>query len=192
MAIFGGADHIPAIIRIPHHLGHAMSAFCTSGLSESVVLVVDGGGSFASHLGPSELAAASPCSDDSTEHISIYYADENGLVPIDKHMADVSYIYRINRREMSIFRSLGHMFSSVALHIFGDYLGAGKVMCLAPLGSPTLQPSQFFKWDGSRFEFLDDIPRMFAQPALWPDRQKESKDLASSTQAALEQALDLL
>lgn len=192
LAIFGETDRIPEVIQIPHHFGHAMSAFCTSGFPEAAVLVVDGSGSFGSHLHPEERSVAISYAHGSNEHVSVYYANPKELLPVEKQMADVSYIHSVGNGEMPIFRSLGHMFSSVALRVFGDYLEAGKVMALAPFGRPILPTSYFLRFDGSKLVFSDRIPQMFPTPAVWPAQQTEYEDLAASVQAALEEALQAL
>ena len=66
---------------------------------------------------------------------------------------------------------------------------AGKVMGLAPYGNPEIPASEFFKIDDGRLIFSDRVPSRFKHADRWPLRQKEYSDLASSTQAALEEAV---
>ena len=47
--------HAIPTITIPHHYGHAVSVFATSGFAESAVLIVDGAGSPVADFTPDEL-----------------------------------------------------------------------------------------------------------------------------------------
>jgi carbamoyltransferase len=185
------AQRIPQI-QIPHHLGHAYSVFCTSGLHESDVLVIDGGGSFGWELPDAERAGAVHFDERWCEHVSLYRANQREITLIEKHMSDMSYLGAFGRTGMIPFRSLGHMFSSTALQIFGDYFEAGKVMALAPFGRPTIDAEQFCVYDGRRFVFSDAVPRMFMHDERWPNRREEYCNLAASVQRALESALAAL
>ncbi len=178
------------LYTIGHHLGHAFSAFCTSGFSESLVLVIDGGGSFAWQLGEEERNAAQAMGADECEHLSIYHASEDGVVPLEKHLSAMPYLDDLFRLSgMPRFASLGHMYASASHQIFGQYLEAGKVMALASYTPPTIPVEDFLCWDGRRFEFSDKVPARFTQDDHWPAREHEYQDLAASTQRALEYAL---
>lgn len=177
------------ILSIPHHLGHAVSAFATSGFRESAVLVIDGGGSFGWQLPVRERRSALVYDDSMCEHISIYLATEYGVEPVEKHMSFMPYLWESGRQRMRSFASLGHMYSSVALQIFGDYLEAGKVMGLAPYAQPSIPIPEFFEYDAGVFRFSDRILKRFGYAETWPARQDEYQNLAASVQRALEYAL---
>jgi carbamoyltransferase len=181
-----GAATRAEFVRIPHHLGHALSVFWTSGLDESAILVIDGGGSFGWALPPDERKASLSFDESLCEHLSLYHATREAIVPIEKHLSDMSYQEDLFRGGMPLFRSFGHMFSSVALQMFGQYLEAGKVMALAPFGTPVFPCEAFFETRGGAFEFSDEIPRQFPHNDRWPLRQQEYQDLAASVQIALE------
>lgn len=177
-------------IRVPHHLGHALSVFCTSGLQEADVLIVDGGGSFGWELPDAERAAAVAFDEQWCEHVSLYHADRHAIEAVEKHLSDLSYVDVARPRAGMIpFRSLGHMFSSVAAQIFGAYLEAGKVMALAAYGVPRLDADAFGTFDGRAFSFRDTVPAMFRTDERWPARRQEYCDLAASVQHALETIL---
>lgn len=176
-------------IRIPHHLGHAFSVFGTSGFEAATVLVIDGSGSYASHLAPWERSAAGECADTDVEHLSVYHMAADELVCLEKHVADMSYLASVTPDRMPTFRSLGHMFSAAAHQIFGDFLEAGKVMALAPCGVATLPPDAFCTYDGRQLSFVDIVPAAFQHGDRWPRREREYADLAASVQAALESVL---
>jgi carbamoyltransferase len=177
------------ILSIPHHFGHAVSAFATSGFRDSAVLVIDGGGSFGWQLPAGERRSALACDDSMCEHISIYLATEDGVEPVEKHMSFMPYLWESGRRRMRRFASLGHMYSSAALQIFGDYLEAGKVMGLAPYVQPSIPVSEFFEYDAGVFRFSDRILERFGYAETWSARKEEYQDLAASVQRALEYAL---
>jgi carbamoyltransferase len=177
------------VLHIPHHLGHAMSVFATSGFEAATVMVIDGSGSYAQQLTSEERAVASPCADTDVEHLSVYHIAHDELYCLEKHMSDVSYLAQITGDHMPTFRTLGHMFGAAAHQIFGDFLEAGKVMALAPCGTATFPADQFVTFDGRTFQFSERVPIRFPHGDRWPSRQQEYADLAASTQAALESAL---
>ena len=127
---------------ISHHTGHAISAFATSGFDDSAVLVVDGMGSPTSDLSDEEqLAVVDTCAAGG-ETNSIYHATGTTLQALEKHMIDQGRWLNAPPPGSSMpgFGSLGGLFSAAASQIFGDTMDAGKVMGLAPYGSPTIEP----------------------------------------------------
>lgn len=179
------------LLSIPHHLGHALSAFATSGLRRAAVLVIDGGGSFGWQLPPEEQAvglAKGPL-EGQCEHLSLYHIDGRRIEPVEKHLSPMPYLLEMGRAGMPRFASFGHMFSSVSHQIFGDYMEAGKVMALAALGRPRTPTSDFFVPDRATFRFLDRVPARYADDRRWPDAREEYQDLAASVQKALERGL---
>jgi len=123
------------------------------------------------------------------ETISLYGASDVDLFPLEKHLVENGGWLRNQRRGMPHFGSLGGMYSAVALQVFGDAMDAGKVMGLAPYGTPRLRTKDFFEKSGSQFVFRDKVPGMFAHNERWPLRESQYKDLACSVQAATEDAL---
>jgi carbamoyltransferase len=84
---------------------------------------------------------------------------------------------------------LGGMYSAVAEQIFGNAMEAGKVMGLAPLGSPEIPVDAFFEIKKGNLHFRDCLPEKFTHNDRWPLREDEYKNLAASVQVALEEAL---
>ncbi|MFL5385778.1 MAG: carbamoyltransferase [Longimicrobiaceae bacterium] len=178
-------------LTIPHHLGHAVHAFATSGFEDAAVLVVDGLGSPFEDLTPGEQALASDARD-GWETISLYEASGTAITPLEKHMnADGNWL-QPRREGMPRFRSLGGMYSAVASQLFGNPMEAGKVMGLAPYGSPAIAPGEFFTLTDGRFLFHDGVPARFDHHRRWPDCEREYRDLAASVQGALEVAIEHL
>jgi carbamoyltransferase len=174
---------------IPHHYAHAVSAFATSGFDESAVLVIDGFGSDANELFPEETATIKGPTE-GWEMISLYEASGVSLKSLEKHITEgFDWYHTYYGPGMPRFRSLGSIFSSAAEQIFGGPLDAGKVMGLAPYGSPTIAPEEFFEIIDGQFKFHDKVPARFAQEERWPLRAKEYQDLARSAQEALEKAI---
>jgi carbamoyltransferase len=182
------ANGIPTL-TIPHHLGHAVGAFATSGFTESAVLVVDGSGSLLHDLPEDELRVVRRPVEEGAEHISSYRMTADAITPLAKHAGRFHYVLDLRRGGMPPFASLGHMFSSAALQIFDNYLEAGKVMGLAPYGRPVLPVEDFYTIVDGGFEFSDRVPGRFRHDERWPARQEEYQDLAASVQVALEGAL---
>lgn len=181
-------NHIPTII-IPHHYGHALSAFATSGFREAAILVVDGAGSPVVDLAADEQSVVSQSLDDAWETISLYSGSETALVPLEKHVVKQGAWLRMHDTGMPEFGSLGGMFSAVAQQIFGDPMEAGKVMGLAPYGEPQIPASRFFDISNNCFHFKASVPDQFRDGERWPAQAEEHKVLACSVQAALEEAL---
>jgi carbamoyltransferase len=181
--------HAIPTITIPHHYGHAVSAFATSGFAESAVLIVDGAGSPVSDFTSDELMVLNGNSQDSWETISLYHASGTGIVALEKHAVDRGAWLVRHNGEMPLFGSLGGIFSAAAEQIFGEVAEAGKVMGLAPYGKPLFPTSDFFDLANGRFHFKDTVPLRFRHAERWPNRADEYQALAASVQSALEDAL---
>jgi carbamoyltransferase len=182
-------SHGTPTLAIPHHYGHALSAFATSGFDEAAILVVDGAGSPVSDLTPAERALLNGNSADAWETISLYYGSGMNIGPLEKHVVDRGAWLVMYDSEMPSFGSLGGMFSAAAQQIFGESSEAGKVMGLASYAEPSFPSSDFFDVDRGRFCFKDTVPLQFRHEQRWPAHAREYEALAASVQAALEVAL---
>ena len=182
-------NKIPTLI-IPHHFGHAVSVFATSGFAESAVLVIDGTGSPVSDFTAEELNVMNGNkAADSWETISLYHASDTTVVPLEKHVIERGAWLVMRDGEMPSFGSLGGMFSATAQQIFGEPAEAGKVMGLAPYGQAEFVTSDFFDVVNGRFHFKDTVPRRFRHHERWPNHARDYEALARSVQAALEDAV---
>lgn len=178
---------LPPIAYISHHRAHAAAAWFQSGFSEAAVLVIDGLGSPTEDCEPAERAAAAR---DGWETLSIYRAGSGRLTCLHKDVAPDRSWLSISERGMARFAGIGGMYSAAARLVFGQYLEAGKLMGLAPYGRPIFAPDRFFGIDADGgLAFRDEIPALFGEDALWPEREDEYADLAASVQAALERAV---
>ena len=183
-------SHRIPTITIPHHYGHALSVFATSGFSDSAILIVDGAGSPVADFTPEELRVLNGSSAaDSWETISLYSGSGATVVPLEKHVVERGAWLVMHDGEMPSFGSLGGMFSAAAQQIFGEAAEAGKVMGLAPYGEAEFPSSDFFDVVNGRFHFKETVPLRFRHNEQWPGRASEYEALAASVQAALEAAL---
>ena len=181
-------NNIPTLF-IPHHYGHAVSVFATSGFAESAVLIVDGAGSPVTDFTTDELTVCNGLAADAWETISLYYASGTNVVPIEKHGVEHGAWLLMRDGRMPSFGSLGGMFSAVAEQVFGEVTEAGKVMGLAPYGEVRFPACDFFDVVKGGFHFKDNVSRRFTAADRWPRYQKDYEDLACSVQSALETAL---
>lgn len=168
------------LLSIPHHLGHAIAAFATSGFDEAAILVADGRGSPVEDLTPEERRCANGVPADSVEATSLYLATGTSILPLEKHFAAAG----------SLFGSLGRLYGAAGFQIFGDGMdGAGKVMGLAPYGKPVIPIDEFFTIQNGKFDWKETVRLRFQTNARWPEMRQEYTDLAASVQVAIEEAL---
>ena len=182
------ANQIPTLF-VPHHFGHAVSVFATSGFNEAAVVVVDGAGSPITDFTAGEQNVIHGTTDDAWETISLYSASGTSLEPLEKHVVERGAWLTLYDTGMPEFGSLGGMFSAVAQQIFGNPMDAGKVMGLAPYGKPQIPASAFFECSNSVFHFKNIVPQQFKHDERWPARKEDYEVLAASVQSALEDAL---
>ena len=160
---------IPSL-TLSHHAGHAVSAFATSGFDEAAALVVDGMGSPTCDLSDDEKSAVIGPGIVGGETNSIYHASRTALRALEKHM--IAQGRWLNPppagSSMPGFGSLGGLYSAAAAQIFGDAMDAGKVMGLAPYGTPTIEPGEFFEIRDGQFVFFDDVHKRFNRTERWP------------------------
>ena len=177
------------VLTIPHHYGHAVSVFATSGFAESAILIVDGAGSPVTDFTAAEKSILNGHLTDAWETISLYYGSGTDVIPLEKHVVDRGAWLVPYDSEMPGFGSLGGMFSAAAQQIFGESSEAGKVMGLAAFGKPEFPSSDFFEIERGSFCFKETVPLRFRHERRWPDSAPEYETLAASVQAALETAL---
>ncbi len=192
------AHHGVRAFTIPHHFGHAVAAYALSGLASAGLLVIDGTGSPWDEMLESERAAIVPGQIQAwnvegrrtpREIISLYAAVDGVITPLEKHIASYPSA-QATAPGMPEFRSLGDMYGAVGQQIFGSPLdGAGKVMGLAPYGTPTIPVEAFYRITPLGLEFQDAVRCCFAHDERWPSHKQEYGDLAASVQRALEVAL---
>ena len=180
------------IIRISHHLGHAISGIARAGVDDAAVLVVDGLGSPHTDLTKDEVDAVFSGSPGS-ESISMYWYRDGILKPLAKQLAIngqwLPGLFEKNHTGMSRFGSIGGLYSAVAMQIFGDPMAAGKVMGLAPYGKPAFESALFGAWQEGHFKPSARICESFPHDVRFPAARRVYEDLAASAQSALEECL---
>jgi carbamoyltransferase len=174
---------------IPHHYGHALSAFATSGFADAAILVVDGAGSPVEDFTAHEHDVLKRSFDDGWETISLYSGEAIAVMPLEKHVVERGAWLAMHESGMPSFGSLGGMYSAVAQQIFGEPMEAGKVMGLAPYGEPQIPVESFIEICGNGFHYKEIVPSQFRHNQRWPALTSEYECLAASVQAALEAAL---
>lgn len=202
------------IIYVSHHLCHAISAYATSGFSDSDLLVIDGIGSPYADLPDNERKLV-PTKQNYWEGLSCYHAHDQGIKPVIKHMwrstelrrpstntalvgtSSEKGLVRITRNNPSMLThlssvsigSLGSMFEAVSLIIFGERLQAGKVMGLAAYGTATIPVHDFLLWEDGKIIYTSTFAARFKEHEIWPKHEREHQNLAASVQQALEYAV---
>ncbi|NUA45374.1 Decarbamoylnovobiocin carbamoyltransferase [Dickeya solani] len=170
-----------------HHLCHAFAAWSGSKFNQGNVLVVDGSGGTV--VGREDLL----CSGE--EFAAYLNAGLNGIKPqlhVVSHYSFDQQGYRLVNREYSpSFNirngsvSLGEAYASVSQFVFDSWQASGKLMGLAPYGTP---------------EYADEIavetPSGISYGYSWKQRFTEKKsnpmdyaNLAASVQAVLEKGI---
>lgn len=179
-----------ALIKvIPHHLGHAISAFALSGFRDATVVVIDGMGSPFDDLRDDERDTVVEHVIGGWETASVYHASNTDVRAVEKHLVARGAWLGGVEGAMPTYGSLGGMYSATALQLFGNATEAGKVMGLAPYGRPSIPVEDLVCYDGRRFSFPNVVQRRFQHVERWPRHQAVYEDLAASVQAALEEAV---
>jgi carbamoyltransferase len=150
--------------------------------------VVDGAGSPVEEFTAEEHYVLKRSFDDGWETISLYSGAGTALMPLEKHVVERGEWLAMRESGMASFGSLGGMYSAVAQQIFGEPMEAGKVMGLASYGEPQI-PGSFIEVCTDGFHYKDLVPSQFRHDQRWPALTSEYESLASSVQAALEDAL---
>jgi carbamoyltransferase len=182
-----GFNKVPVHV-VGHHKAHAISAFVTSGFERSVVMVADGAGSPYDDLDESEKQSVRG-EERGAESISVYVADRAEIKPLHKQLSPLEGHLCRRPGKMATFRSLGGLFSSAALQIFGEESEAGKVMGLAPYGSAEIPIEDFLRFEDGLISFSTDAPDRIEACDRWPAEAGAHATLAASAQKALEYAL---
>jgi carbamoyltransferase len=183
------ASRVP-VVAIPHHYGHAVGVFATSGFRDAAILVIDGSGTTAGRLPQAERAVILNESgdDEDREWLSHYDAAGTTLVPVEKQLTR-AHPYDAN--SILQFGSIGDMYAAVGQYLFGsEFEGPGKVMGLAPYGTPSIPLEQWLTIQpDSRIDFNPEGLRDAMARCSWPGDFQAGADLAASVQRATEHAL---
>lgn len=182
---------VPAMSRrlVSHHLAHAASTLATSGYPSAAILVADGLGSPLEDATEAARRVAVGADVDGWEHLSLYRAKGTSIEALETNTVPEARWVHKDPDGMWGFFTLGGMYSAVAQQIFGDPMHAGKVMGLAPFGTPRIPVAEFLRFDGARLRFTNLVQERFRHVERWPARRDDYRDLAASVQRALEHAL---
>jgi len=179
--------HKTEVLEVPHHLGHAYSAYATSGFRKASIMVIDGAGSAFAYLPPEEKGVVlnTNPADGDLEWLSWYEGINGKLVPAMKQLGRP---HQFDRAGVADFASIGDMYGAVGAHIFSDFLdGPGKVMGLAPYGKPTIAVEQWFSINSNGlFDFRPDGFEVGRASCHWPRDFDACANFAASVQQATE------
>ncbi|ATZ93492.1 carbamoyltransferase C-terminal domain-containing protein [Dickeya fangzhongdai] len=170
-----------------HHLCHAFAAWSGSKFNQGNVLVVDGSGGTV--VGREDLL----CSGE--EFAAYLNAGLNGIKPLLHVVSHYSFDQQgyqlVNREYSPSFNirngsfSLGEAYASVSQFVFNSWQASGKLMGLAPYGTPEYAN-----------EIAVETPSGLSYGYLWKQKFTEKKsnpmdyaNLAASVQTVLEQGI---
>lgn len=139
--IEGGAGGFPRFVTVPHHLAHAEYAIHYSPMTDCLVLVCDGSGTYDDQrvdldIKEQPLDPKLHLRGEAKESISAYAFRDQGLGLIYRVAYGPSEPLR--KKGEKGFDSFGHLWRWVAEYCHGDRSEAGKVMGLAPYGDPNV------------------------------------------------------
>jgi carbamoyltransferase len=160
--------------------------FGTSGFRDAAVLVIDGSGAELHSRPAAERAVVlnPDTTPDDWEWLSYYEAEGITLQPVFRQVT------RPHSANNGTFGSLGDIYGEVGEHLFKSSLdGPGKVMGLAPYGSPTIPVDRWLSVDETGLvKFRPDGHKQSRQ-CRWPNDFIACANAAASVQQALEHAL---
>lgn len=177
-------------IYVSHHLAHAYAAFWASGLDEATVLVCDGSGG--SVVGADDLLIRGPqlaeylrtsASERPALHVtSAYRFTRDGAELVLRERAP-SFNVRCGSS------SLGETYAAVSAYVFGSWQASGKLMGLAPYGSPQEHgPSLLVEGDDGWLGFSSEW-KLHERAAVGRRPPMEHRHLAARIQADFERAV---
>jgi carbamoyltransferase len=185
------------VVTISHHLAHAYSAFGPSGFDQACVLVVDGCGNAYEDcidILPEALAGRVP---DELGYVYFekdsYYTSEGGaLRTVTKDFSP----WGARGRALSpptTMHSIGGAYQAFSQYVFGDFADSGKLMGLAPYGSPGRFDFPLFDLRDGQVLVLRETLQRFTSPAASRTALKADfgyyADLAYWVQKEIERAL---
>ena len=177
----------PESVFVSHHLCHALAGYSGSGHAKGNVVVMDGSGG--STVGADDLILSGPDTLSYLEAglskgkpdlhtLSHYEISEDGFTLLNRE-----YNASFNVRSGS--NSLGEAYAAVSQFVFGSWQDSGKLMGLAPYGSPRFLSDISASFSSSDNNFSHQWKNQFTERSNNP---LDHADLACSVQYALETA----
>lgn len=128
------------VVTISHHLAHAYSAFGPCGFDQTAVFVVDGCGNAYEDcidVDPKTLMASIPPGLEHSyfEKDSYYTSQDETLQTVAKDFSPWS-TKGWQLSPPTTLHSIGGVYQAFSYFVFGDFSDSGKLMGLAPYGSP--------------------------------------------------------
>jgi carbamoyltransferase len=163
---FAGADH-PPLEFISHHLAHAWSAAGTTPFDECAIMVIDGCGSpydQCTDLDGAEILTR-PGLGMWCEKDSYYHFDGTDVRAITKDFSEFAPMMDPHLALPNTRHSIGGFYSAISNYVFGNMDDAGKLMGLAPYGSPGTINHDAFAFDRGRLLVTNDWQADLTRPA---------------------------
>ncbi|MBD3730538.1 MAG: transferase [Sphingomonadales bacterium] len=163
---FGGPGG-PPVEFISHHLAHAWSAAGTTGFGDCAIMVIDGCGSpydqCVDLAGAQVLTPPGPgmwCEKD-----SFYRFDGREMHPLVKDFSQFGCSPGDGLALPTTRHSIGGFYSAISKYVFGNMDDAGKLMGLAPYGSPGAVGEEAFTLEDGRILVTKGWQKSLARPA---------------------------
>jgi predicted NodU family carbamoyl transferase len=186
---------------ISHHLAHAYSTIGRCPFEGAFdVLIIDGSGSTFSECMDVEGSTIPEREKIHKDVAHLYfekdsyysYADEK-LVPVYKDFSPQGYKHKAYPAGLHTVDSIGGLYQGVSLYCFRNEMDAGKLMGLAPYGSPGVYKDEIFQLQDGRVHVNYDWIRKLTQPARsygeFKTNFKYYADIAYHVQEELERAV---
>ena len=189
------------VITISHHLAHAYSAIGRCPFEDPFdILVIDGSGSPFKEcldIGNAFVPEREKIHDDVThlyfEKDSYYNFSDEKLTPVYKDFSPYGYYYKNYPAGLHNLHSIGCVYNGASFYCFGSYLDVGKLMGLAPYGSPGVYKEDIFQLQGGRvyvnYEWIRKLNRPARSYQTLKANFKYYADIAYHVQEEVERAI---
>lgn len=121
----------PSVKVMSHHLAHAYTALATSPFEQSLIVVLDGAGSYYKDF-PQQWHDYPPTDMNAVEACSVYLQQGSSISEVEKFWQVFTPSVRHSKQVFA--DSVGILYEKAAEYIFGSNQASGKVMGLAPFG----------------------------------------------------------
>lgn len=189
------------VVTISHHLAHAYSAIGRCPFRQPFdVLVIDGSGSSFDEcidIGNAFVPEKEKIHKDVAhlyyEKDSYYNYSDETLISVHKDFSPLGYAYKSYPAGLHTVHSIGGVYQGASQYCFRNQMDAGKLMGLAPYGSPGIYKEEIFQLRDGRVFVNYDWIRLLNRPAVSHEEFKKNfkyyADIAYHVQEELERAV---
>ncbi len=162
----------PALVSISHQLAHAYSAAGTCDFDSCNIMVIDGCGSPFDQCTDISENTALP-EDVKTEHRnqlwcekdSFYHFDGQKVRALYKDFSPIALNNGHAIRFSTTQHSIGGFYAAISHYVFGNLDDVGKLMGLAPYGTPHQFDMEAFSVENGRLLVRDEWKKQLTQPS---------------------------